>query len=223
LETFLGQHGAFAPASAQTLKRDIESRRQEYITSLQRSIKAFVQRKDEDALRALRNDLPASLAGSDVDKQINTELRNLADARLAKQQELVAEARNALIDWRMDRVEEIHRSYRHDLGDTPNGALLDQINNNAKTMIGMIALIDRGLKPQKRYQGQFYLLRSPHLIGADLAGIVAKGDSGMGDVTVPWKHISTEMMNTIFDLAVPDHADEFRALLAERQRLIVVE
>ena len=111
----------------------------------------------------------------------------------------------------------MYRQHRSDFGDTPNGKRFDEINDTAKGIVNMIAQIDRGVKPQKRFQGQLKFLHSPHLLGADMVGILAK--IGGGDVTVRWEDINSVAMDQIFELATPERADEFRKLLADRVRL----
>ncbi|MFW5845204.1 MAG: protein kinase domain-containing protein, partial [Planctomycetota bacterium] len=217
IDAYLNQQGEHAPESARSLHRNIEQRREQYIDSLERSIALYTQQKSQDQLRDLRDELPESLAGSEVAKSIDQALSVLAEEELARQQAIIEEARQALAQWDMTRVQELHRRHAKELGETPNGERLAELRDVAKAMVEMYAAIDRGIKPQKRFQGRLHYLTSPHLLGADRVGITAKLDSG--DVVVRWSDITPGAMEQILTLATPEQTAAYLDLLARRRAL----
>ena len=201
---------AIAP-KAQRLRGEIAADRKQYLDGLEEKIKAAQAQKSAQRLRELRENLPRSLLGGEVENRLAA-----AIAALEEQQRtvLAGEATAAALDlarWDFARVAERHALARKALGDSNQGRQLDDYLAASKRLPELITALDQQLRQGPvRYRGSLAGWEDPDLEGATpkaLALAVANGAT----VEVLWAKLSPADLATIGQTVLKEAFEPYRA------------
>jgi hypothetical protein len=172
------------------LKNKIEDERDKFIASIQLKFESYRKIKDEARLRELREKLPESLLGSDLEKEIAAAIQVLADARDAALAEHVRKTGALLVRWDLPGVESMVRQAPAGMAGSPSQAGLNEI---AAAGIAFKAMQTRAEKLLRggpiRMKGTIKSFENPDLTEIDAKSISLRPDRG-GMVQFTWDKLT---------------------------------
>ncbi len=201
---------AIAPR-AQRLRGEIAADRKQYLDGLEEKIKAAQGQKSVQRLRDLRESLPKSLLGGEVENRLAAAIAGLEEQQRTA---LAGEATAAALDlarWDFARVAERHAMARKALGDSSQGRQLDDYLAASKRLPELVAALGEQLKRGRmRYRGSLAGWEDPDMEGATpkaLALAVVNGAS----VEVLWAKLSPAELATIGQTVLKEGFEPYRA------------
>jgi serine/threonine protein kinase len=184
-----------------TLRNDTIKDRDKLLTELNDKLTSYATRKDAQRLREMRDSLPQSLLGSDIEKKIAAELAKLDREASQQHQIILSEIASELLRFDTAKVEEHHRLNRPNFGDGPAGTTADQLLAGARALPPMITALNtaiRGGESHKfRFIGELQRMTNPDLLGANSAGVVVQAPVGSGEIEIAWKTIDLATLTAI--------------------------
>ncbi len=195
-----------------SLRQDVTHQKNLYIGRIERRIKTATSNKDPDALRKLRNELPASFVDSDLAKKINKALRDIDNKSAAGRQVIITQAAKHLANWELTQMVNHYRenSMTLESSKTAHKQYTD-MRDHAVKLQELVKKIDKGLKPRETYRGKIQHLVNPYVDGADENSLRIQLDSG-GNVSMPWKDLDREVIENVIKLA-RIKVDDYKAAL----------
>ena len=203
---------AIAP-KAQRLRGEIENDRREFLKGLDDKVKAAQAQKSVQRLRDLRESLPKSLLGGEVENRLAA-----AIAALEEQQRtaLAGEATAAALDlahWDFPRIAERHALARKALGDSTQGRQLDDYLAASKRLPELIAALGDQLRQSRvRFRGSLAGWQDPDMEGATAKALTLAVANG-GVVEVLWSKLSPAELATISQTILKDAFEPYRAAI----------
>jgi hypothetical protein len=201
---------AIAP-KAQRLRAEIAADRKQYLDGLEEKIKAAQAQKSVQRLRDLRETLPKSLLGGEVENRLAAAIAALEEQQRAA---LAGEAAAAALDlarWDFARVAERHALARKALGDSSQGRQLDDYLAAAKRLPELVGALGEQLKQGRvRYRGTLAGWQDPDMEGATAKALALAVDNGAA-VEVLWSKLSPAELATIGQSVLKEAFEPYRA------------
>ncbi len=184
--------GAAGPIRAQLtgLKAEVERDRDELVAGIQRKLDSYRKLKDEARLRELREKMPESLLGSDLEKEIAAAIQGLADAREAALAEHVRKAGALLVRWDLPGVEAMVRQPPAGMAESPSQAGLDEVAAAGRAFLAFQTRTGKLLAGGPiRMKGSIKSFDHPDLAAIDAKSVSLRPDRG-GMVQFTWEKLT---------------------------------
>ncbi|MBN8527290.1 MAG: hypothetical protein J0M02_18305, partial [Planctomycetes bacterium] len=202
------------PALAQRIQRlrgEIAADKKQFLTSLDEKMKAAQAQKSLPRLRDLREQLPKSLLGGEVENKLTAAITALeGEQRNALAGEAAAAAAD-LARWEFAKVAERHAKARQALGDSSPGRQLDDYLAASKRLPDLVTAIGAELqKGRVRFRGTLGGWQDPDMEAASAKALTLAVDNG-GAVEMAWAKLSAPELITIGQSILRDGFEPYRA------------
>jgi hypothetical protein len=190
IQAALGSASGPARTRLTDLKAEVERDRDDLIAGIQRKLESYRKLKDEARLRELREKMPESLLGSDLEKEIAAAIQVLADARDAALAEHVRRTGALLARWDLAGVEASVRQAPAGMAGSPSQAGLDEIAAAARALAALQTRTGKLLAGGPiRMKGTIKSFDNPDLAAIDGKSISLRPDRG-GMVQFTWEKLT---------------------------------
>ncbi len=214
IDAFKGKDDPALAPKVQRLRRDIGKDRQDFLGGLDEKIKAAQTQKSVQRLRDLRETLPKSLLGGEVENRLAAAIAALEEQQRAALAGEAAAAAQDLAHWDFARVAERHARARAALGDSTQGRQLDDYLAASKRLPDLItALGDRLREGRVRYRGTLTGWAEPDLEAASSKSLTLAVANG-GVVEVLWTNLAPADLVVIGQTVLKDAFEPFRASIS---------
>jgi serine/threonine protein kinase len=212
---FSGDHDDRTQERLVALNGRIDDDERRYLERLSVQIERHAARGDGNALRAMRDELPAALLDHPVAKELAEALQELDQEALAAQREILEEAQGFLADIDLPGVAEVIKQKRGDMSPSPVRDRLDKVAADAAAVQALFTAMDQAIKARPkppRYRGRLWGSEDPDIVGASEKGLHLEVATG-GLATVPWRELKENQFRTALKLALPTLAADQQSLV----------
>ena len=201
---------AIAP-KVQRLRSEIADDRRQFLAGFDEKMKAAQAQKSVIRLRDLREALPKSLLGGEVETKLAAAIAALEEQQRSVLAGEAAAAGLDLVRWDFARVAERHARVRQALGDSTPGRQLDEYLAAAKRLPELTSAIGEQLKQGRvRYQGLLVGWQNPDVEAASAKALSLVTANG-GAVETLWSKLSPAELALVGQAVLKEGFEPFRA------------